>query len=521
MSNNPVIFCKAALCSLFVVVFAAVASGADGICVRVSPEGPLASPEAALAEVRRQRAIGGRDDVVATIEFGKGVYRISRTLALTAADSYLVMRGAGDGKTVFSGAREIRGFTRAADGTFRAPVPAGFTFDQLWVNGRRSCRARSPNKGYFYIRDSVDETVDPETGKPANLDRKAYLFAKKDAAQLAALGRDELSKVIVHVTYAWDEDFVRPSFADAATGIIKFCNEFGRSPMWGRWMTRCRFENFRSALDAPGEWFLDVKAGELLYVPRVGENPESTVAEAPVLSALVTVAGADGKPVRNVTFSGISFEHQGWKCGKTFFTGQSAAALQEAMVTADQCEGVRFERCGFSHTSSYALWFRDSCHDCSVSKSHFRDLGAGGVRLSRPLKVEIDRSLVTSRIAVDDNIIHDAGHLFQCGVGVLLQHAYDCRILHNEIFDVKYTGISHGWRWSYGKQHCGGHEIGYNHIHHLGKNEMCDMGGIYSLGPSPGTRVHNNWVHDVRSYLYTGAGGTGLYTDEGSTGIVF
>lgn len=487
--------------------------------LEVSPSGAIKSPAAALAEVRRLRSEGkippGRQ---VTISVAAGDYELKEELDVSGNVAPVAFIGAKKGVSRFSGGRTLGPFQVGKDGVWRCKVPDGLVFEQLWVNGTRVVRARSPNKFYHYVKAAGGEGPDPVTGQEANLNGRAFYADPEDIACLTKIPADELDDVAIHFWWSWNTEWGRPLKVDLEKGYVNL----KKGVTWGffTWRKFCpRFiiENCRSVLDAPGEWFLDRKKSELLYIPRPGEKPETTYAVAPAMSRIVHVHDADG-----VTFERITFEYNGWMgLGNGAYESQSAYISDAAIIVRDSAN-VNFRNCRVRHTADYGIWFAEGTRDSSVYHSMLDDLGAGGIRLgARKWSPEDPPEKVVRGVTVDDNIIHSGGHVFPAGTGVWMTFVRDCTVTHNEIFDFYYSGICMGWTWGYKPQPNRNNEISWNHIHHLGKGVLSDMGFIYTLGDNTGSKIVCNHGHDIFSYDYTGFGGEGLYPDEGSANILW
>src|SRR5579871_1958352 len=116
----------------------------DSATLTVAPDGPLSSLAAARDAIRQMRASGKSEAV--TVQVRAGTYRLREALTLNASDSDVTWTAYPNEHPVISGGKVIDGWKKIKGPIWNAPVAGDF--HQLFINGRRAQRARSPNYGY-------------------------------------------------------------------------------------------------------------------------------------------------------------------------------------------------------------------------------------------------------------------------------------------------------------------------------------------------------------------------------------
>lgn len=485
-------------------------------------DGPLATVDRAAHLLRIARAKGDLWGPVEVVLQG-GRYRREAPWQLGWADSGPVTwRSAPGERAVIDAGVPLPAWQVAGDGCWECDVRGLLDrqgpWRQLLVGGMRAEEARFPHDSVRRI-DLVETTgamtrlhrlrVAPELLAAAHPGCEAVILGLFTASRTTVTAIDRLRCELV---------FAEP------------VNCFGNGVDWHDeiYLTRLAVRPSQA-----GTWCLDAGSSRVIYRPAPGQEPGACAGMACPLITLLEIRGEiGGRQVGDTAFVDIDFANAGWHAK----TGSRQSEPEiPAAVEIEGAERLRFAGCRWLDCGGTGLRLGASTWGCAVEGCRFSGLGGAGVVVggSRsdepwqrhragspfPSAAELAASLagLCGAHCIEDCLLEGLGRVHPAASGIVLTDAVDCRVCHNEVRDLGYTGISAGWTWGYWPQHCRGHLISGNHIHDLGQGRLSDMAGIYLLGPQPGTVVSGNHIHHVAKRLY---GGFGINLDEGCSHAV-
>lgn len=526
----------------------------------VSPDGkdtnpgtkqaPFASIEYALQVVQVVFKKSPGEDC--TIWLEEGVYRLSEPLVLRSETiqnnkGILTIAGISGSQPVISGGEEVTQWTRTEDGLWKGKlpqgVPEGLVPRELFVNGQRAIRARFPNEGYLRVAK-------------VGTDRRTHFFFEEGEFPLPSSPQHP-ELVLLH---DWSITRIPIKDIDSAENKLTAVDSIGpRKPDFfnlDNWEPHPRYflENDRQFLDADYEWYFDEGEKTFLLQLPPSQNANELEIITPVSEGILILSGTKDRPLKNLRFKDLVFEHSAWTIPARTYAGVQAChydsrvdsknrtsptaiqtnatpkapgwAVVPAAIQGDWVENSSFDGCIFRHMGGTGLWLGTGSANNSISDCEFSDISGNGIMIGegrdrlvngQPWWKEAPDQ-VASGNTIQRTVVTDCGVQFFGAVGIWCGLTAETIIRDNVIYGLPYTGISIGWMWSPVPTPCRANILERNHIHHI-MQKLSDGGGIYMLGLQPGSKILNNRIHDV--HINAGrAESNGMFLDEGTTDVV-
>jgi hypothetical protein len=481
---------------LWIVSSALICSAGRSGEIYVAPAGNDRNPgtkQSPLATLQQARDLARRTKKPGeplTIILRGGTYYLPATFILEPEDSGtaagpVVYAAAPGENVVISGGRrlDLKWTDSGKAGIKEAMVPevkqGKLDFDQLFVDGHRQHMARYPNfdpAASIYGGTAAD-AISRERVKTWSHPEGGFVHA-------------------LHA-HAWGDFHYRITGVDAK----------GNVTLEGGWQNNRRMgmhpqhrfvENIFEELDAPGEWFLDHESGKLFFIPPPGVDLAKARIEVGGLKRLVEFRGSHKKPVRFVSFRGLTFAHAGrtfmepyepllrsdwciYRGGAVFFQGAEDCGLADCFLDAVGGNGVfvsNFNRrvkitgCKITEAGASAICFVGDPKAVRFTADEY------GTRID-PERIDTVPGPKTENYPADcrveDCLLHGFGVVEKQTAGVEISMSDSITVSHVSIYDCPRAGINIGdgcW---------GGHVIEYCDVFDTVK-ETGDHGSFNSWG---------------------------------------
>lgn len=472
-----------------------------------------------------------------------GTYPLSRTLHFTDKDSgkdgyHVIYRAYTGERPIVSGGITIAGWKPYRHGIYRAPCHA-LEFRQLYVDGKKAIRARNTPVGTYnrlVAWDTSRQTI------------------RIKATELENVQNLPNGKVEIVIQQYWAESIMRIESisAEGPYKDITAKTEERHIVFNRKWPLKSpeqayHLENSLDFLDEEGEWFLDDLSYPhyVYYKPRPREDMASISIVAPTIDTLVRVAGANVEnPAHHIAFEGITFEHANWT--RPTHHGHVGLQSQQYSIAGGKCERppaaffitnahhLRLTRNVFRHCGAVGLDLYTGTRQIVVEGNVLHSLSGSGMQIGK--FSEADGSLSATYHPKDpreycdahiitNNYVHSCAADYYSGNGIAAGYVRNIQIIHNEIANLPYTGISVGWGWNFRPNVMTNNRIEYNKIHDV-MTLLCDGGGIYTLGnQGPLSTIRYNYIYNTIRSLWASTPHTStypvasIYLDEGSSGF--
>lgn len=445
--------------ALSIAALVLLMENAVALQIHVSPHGDDAASGtrarplktfAAAQRVARERRNG--EPVV--VEFASGVYYLDAPIVFTAEDSGtptapVTFKAENGAKVVISGGIPLHAdWKPCRDGIWQTSVPAGWSTDQLFIDGRLQVLARYPN---------YDPKVDIFNG---------YAADAIDPGRVSRWAHPEGGFIHAMHAFMWGGFHYRITGKNA-DGTLAYEGGKQNNRPTGMHPEYRFVEGIFEELDAPGEWFLDQAKHTLYYYPTPGLDLANAEVVGVRLRSLVEMRGSSKNPVGNIRLEGLTFR----QAARTFMDTTEPLLRSDwtiyrgGAVFLQGTENCALKRCHLDGLGGNAIFVSGYNRRFAVRSCRIDEIGASGVcfvgdpKAVRNPIFDLDRQNSLSTIdptpgpktpdypascLVEDCLICRTGRVEKQTAPIQIAMSEGITVSHCSLYDVPRAGINIG-----------------------------------------------------------------------------